>query len=842
MASTLQGFNCEICGQECLTEGNLRTHMLLDHEENAGSCPMCDLRHLTLEELHLHVNTAHSTVLSPGRLGQEDSASSLVQKASSLVDHCPNSNGSSESVDYELKMRKFDPNESMEGCQNSEEERCESSFTIAGASQAVDRRKLPADSEVTKTTSDPSTRRDGEKVKSRPCACSFGLSENMETDGKGSSESSCSNEQCLLNGYANSNCCDTVGKPSRMEDSCADSESEPPNQGKILERKRSRSKAQLSSSSASSSAADVSSTAGDSTDRSSLSSQTSTASPFKKLLRIFSPSKSTRKKVVKDTGASGVSSMKETDDQNLDQDNDISDPECPFCDISGLDPDAMMRHIESKHSNFLASPCVEKQPAQNGNQWNTSMIQKPKIPKPTLLSLSKQAQNLDTVITCPICGLGSFDPDFLTVHVNTEHAISDDSRDQLATAPSPFDDEAGPSTSASSNPQQSVCPVCGMGGLNPTSLNDHVEGHFEVKGQESVSSDRQLAKKLAEEERQLQERQQRETFKQLQAKYGMDEVGSHKQQSEQDLEKAVTRGQITVSDYNQRKTSLKRSLAVGVDDGKSRTSGLIQKMVTYYTDQTTPGLSYVRLCSDTDHYSSTYGDKGWGCGYRNLHMLLSSLVRIDEYRQVLFSGQNAIPSISKLQQLIEAAWAKGFDPQGREQLGGRVANTRKWIGATEITAVLSSLRAKCRLVDFHTPTGRGGTHPLMFEWVRDYFGKPGAAALKLRVLGNNATRRESIQTRKTPLYLQHEGHSRTIIGCEVHKDSSIRLLLFDPSYKVIDGQGLGSAKLDAYAMRPIRKSLTQMKAKQYQIVSVDRLMTSDQEYEQSKVLRSERKP
>ena len=24
----------------------------------------------------------------------------------------------------------------------------------------------------------------------------------------------------------------------------------------------------------------------------------------------------------------------------------------------------------------------------------------------------------------------------------------------------------------------------------------------------------------------------------------------------------------------------------------------------------------VWLCSSVDHYASTYGDKGWGCGYR----------------------------------------------------------------------------------------------------------------------------------------------------------------------------------------------------------------------------------
>jgi hypothetical protein len=61
---------------------------------------------------------------------------------------------------------------------------------------------------------------------------------------------------------------------------------------------------------------------------------------------------------------------------------------------------------------------------------------------------------------------------------------------------------------------------------------------------------------------------------------------------------------------------------------------------------------------------------------------------------LLCPGQPKIPSIHKLQQLLEMAWQKGFDPQGRAQLDGSVVNTRKWIGATEIVATLSSLRVK----------------------------------------------------------------------------------------------------------------------------------------------------
>lgn len=86
--------------------------------------------------------------------------------------------------------------------------------------------------------------------------------------------------------------------------------------------------------------------------------------------------------------------------------------------------------------------------------------------------------------------------------------------------------------------------------------------------------------------------------------------------------------------------------------------------------------------------------------------------------------------------MVEAAWTQGFDVQGAEQLGCKLHNTRKWIGATEIVTVLSWLRINCQLVDFHKPTSGGG-HPELFNYVLQYFEEPKAHT--------------------PPLYLQHQG-------------------------------------------------------------------------------------
>lgn len=117
----------------------------------------------------------------------------------------------------------------------------------------------------------------------------------------------------------------------------------------------------------------------------------------------------------------------------------------------------------------------------------------------------------------------------------------------------------------------------------------------------------------------------------------------------------------------------------------------------------TPSVKRVHLASPMDHYASSHGDTGWGCGYRsvfflgstrfdgirpgplkelirtrptrNLQMLLSCLLRNDVYLRQLrrfcdwtdgdVGGPVRVPSITRLQSAIEDAWKMGFDTQVR---------------------------------------------------------------------------------------------------------------------------------------------------------------------------------
>lgn len=135
--------------------------------------------------------------------------------------------------------------------------------------------------------------------------------------------------------------------------------------------------------------------------------------------------------------------------------------------------------------------------------------------------------------------------------------------------------------------------------------------------------------------------------------------------------------------------------------------GLVPKIRA--VSQTCSNVVNTWMCSTVDHYASTYGDKGWGCGYRNMQMLISSLLQHTGYNELVYKAwssgldsgsttdnplRSSMPSISRLQKMIEWAWAQGFDIQGAEQLGGKLMNTRKWIGATEVVTLLSSLKIK----------------------------------------------------------------------------------------------------------------------------------------------------
>ncbi|KAJ8502299.1 hypothetical protein ONZ51_g45 [Trametes cubensis] len=179
------------------------------------------------------------------------------------------------------------------------------------------------------------------------------------------------------------------------------------------------------------------------------------------------------------------------------------------------------------------------------------------------------------------------------------------------------------------------------------------------------------------------------------------------------------------------------------------------------------------------HVQGEAWDRSWGCGYRNYLMACAALM--DQQVQPMYFpllDSPLAPGVRNLQQTLEEAWQKGYDEEGAEQLKHRLVGTKKWIGtAGPAVFVIDS----AQLVDFNDL--KHGVDPLL-QWIYNYF-SGGDPQSKTTTVGE-ALRgaRAVVVTDKLPIILQHEGHSRTIVGCERVRNGDINLLTFDPAKRI----------------------------------------------------------
>ncbi|XP_031643432.1 zinc finger-containing ubiquitin peptidase 1-like isoform X1 [Oncorhynchus kisutch] len=442
--------------------------------------------------------------------------------------------------------------------------------------------------------------------------------------------------------------------------------------------------------------------------------------------------------------------------------------------------------------------------------------------------------------SCPMCALVCTDAFILQEHVEL-HLLEESPAEEAVLGATSSTEAA--SSSNSSGGKSYECPLCSVVCGDCYSLQEHVELHLDygtATSAVSPGSDLRLARRLQEEEKQRRKEQEAkreaEEFKKLQRQFGVNGRGGYRKQMERTVEKAVSRGVMVHAHFHNKRDEMMEALASGVDDGRTRTQGVLGALYVYYQREARDCV-HVWLSADTDHYYSSEGDKGWGCGYRNFQMLLSSLQRMEPYTTCLSEG--SVPSIPQVQVLIEGAWREGLDPQGATHFNQRLQGTQAWIGATEIYALCTSLRVSARVLDFHQPTGPGDTHPRLFDWVKQYFSQTATSGARLppRV----------VQTTQPPLYLQHQGHSRSIVGVEQKKNGSLCLLLLDPGCTPGDVRKLLSqdGSTVSTAVCRMRKFPGNLKHRQYQVVAVEGVLTPVEKQTRilnSRTLQAERIP
>jgi len=323
------------------------------------------------------------------------------------------------------------------------------------------------------------------------------------------------------------------------------------------------------------------------------------------------------------------------------------------------------------------------------------------------------------------------------------------------------------------------------------------------------------------------------------------------------------------------------------ESSSSQLTGLFPLIKNCYHEQVRTGRSSFkglswRLCSPLTHISQRKSlGADWSCGYRNIQMLCSSLLQLEEYQRVLFDGttrNGCPPNIKALQGWLERAWKMGFDTAGAEHFNGQIVGESSWIGATECVALLRSFGVRADVVDFelskqkgnskNKPNSKGKTQNTMRGYLncKDTSNNPSSVSVGDSNKENEENHQmlmdwvwkylePSVQSREAcsgtdfcswppgflpPLYFQHQGHSRTIIGMETGLKLATNaiasnLLVFDPIQ-------LGENIQDRLSERKgwerfIKRGLHTLKKNAYQIVLIRPGLMSSESQQKSMVIK-----
>ncbi|POW18484.1 hypothetical protein PSHT_05740 [Puccinia striiformis] len=220
---------------------------------------------------------------------------------------------------------------------------------------------------------------------------------------------------------------------------------------------------------------------------------------------------------------------------------------------------------------------------------------------------------------------------------------------------------------------------------------------------------------------------------------------------------------------------LARLLEQSYRDQRTRSATLCDKNVVHIGTS----VDKSKLGPETGHGDADTGTCRW---YSRLSFLGRSSPAIIH---ALHAPSIAIPSIHLWQSVIQDAWNNGFDPDGAAHFSGHLIGKKQWIGTTEVYVALSRLGLKCQIIDFPKPSAPNGQHIKLIQWVEinrytlDYFNSTS------NLTDNNSTIKPKIEiTNRFPLYFQHDGHSRTIIGIEINSDCQTQLLILDPAKRI----------------------------------------------------------
>ncbi|PGG99870.1 hypothetical protein GX51_06081 [Blastomyces parvus] len=437
---------------------------------------------------------------------------------------------------------------------------------------------------------------------------------------------------------------------------------------------------------------------------------------------------------------------------------------CPFCEFSDSDPYFLTQHVELCHPENGTSPFIapeEPSPTPHNLNHSTNHTSESST-GPSVEPSTNDDDPLDGYVDCPH-GCGEIiSTTELSTHLDlhmAEDMASEDAPGGVATKNEPFEEES------EANVDYTYDDIESRFSTNlPKALRNRDNVLQPKSSRKGSHRDSKATSGPSEKRKRKSKRNHRAAGGGFVKRLGRSELGpyAHEKQMPSWLRKMLEEGpKVTVSNQIQPDGTLRR-----VEFVANEASHLIPVLAQLCElDET---VEQVFLCNPATRHVFKMPKEGGFCGYRNIQMLVSYIqeARADGYEQ--FPGR--LPTILRLQDLIEQAWDLGFNSTAQIETGG-IKGTRKYIGTSEAQALFLSLGIKCTAGVFGA-TQDSSAHGSLLDDILAYF------------LQGCTTSDERInQTELPPIYLQHDGHSLTIVGFETRKSGSANLLVFDPMFK-----------------------------------------------------------
>ncbi|GAD95818.1 hypothetical protein CPC735_028710 [Paecilomyces variotii No. 5] len=417
---------------------------------------------------------------------------------------------------------------------------------------------------------------------------------------------------------------------------------------------------------------------------------------------------------------------------------------CPFCSFSDSDAYFLTQHVELCHPENGHSPFIAEQ--QEGSS-----------------EAVEGEEGAREYIDCPRgCGeivLGADLPSHLNLHAAEDIAFEDEEAEvkQFEEMPAEYEDDFDRAP-GHSDEEDSLRLHKGLSKVRHRQGGNGKHGFHESTSLSTVQGGK--AKRL-----------------------GRAELGphAHEKQMPSWLRKMLENGASVIrTNRINRNGLLERHETV-----ENETAGVVPVLIQLC--QQDKSVQRAFFCSEKVRHVFKMRMEGGFCGYRNIQMLISHVQDAKKPGHEHFPGK--LPTILRLQDLIEQAWDMGFNSSGRVETGG-IRGTRKYIGTPEVNnpnnsqfvdllsdimqaqALFQSLGIRCEANGFHE-TKQLRAYDAVLMNVAEYFRQG------ISLEGSDKV----LRTDLPPIYLQHPGHSLTIIGFEVREDGSANLLVFDPMFR-----------------------------------------------------------